>query len=98
MKALEGKYLYQEVELTENLHSGLSVGRKGAVLEIIDRDTVFAEFYDEKGNQVEWNGETVFEVGIHQLKLKSNKMYQHSCTHPKNEEAGPQANLLMPKL
>lgn len=74
MKALEGKYLYQEVELTENLHSGLSVGRKGAVWEIIDRDTVFAEFYDEKGNQVEWNGETVFEVGIHQLKLKSNKM------------------------
>lgn len=74
MKALEGKYLYQEIELTENLHSGLSAGKKGAVLEIIDQNTVFAEFYDEKGKQVEWNGEMVFEVGLHQLKLKNDKI------------------------
>ena len=32
MKALKGKYLYEEIELTENLQSGLNAGRKGAVL------------------------------------------------------------------
>jgi len=70
IKVLEKKYLYKKIELTDDLNSKLKSGQKGAVLEIINRDKVFAEFYDGKGNQIEWNNELVFEIGMNQFKLK----------------------------
>ena len=69
-KALEKKLLYKKIELTENLNSELKSGQKGAILEVINKDKVFAEFYDRNGKQIELNNELVFEIGIKQFKLK----------------------------
>ncbi|WBX70382.1 hypothetical protein [Tenacibaculum retecalamus] len=69
-KALEKKLLYKNIELTENLNSELKVGQKGVILEVIDKNKVFAEFYDRNGKQIELNNELVFEIGIKQFKLK----------------------------
>ena len=69
-KALEKKLLYKNIELTENLNSELKSGQKGAILEVINKDKVFAEFYDRNGKQIELNNELVFEIGIKQFKLK----------------------------
>ena len=70
IKTLEKKYLYKEIELTGNLNPNLISGLKGIVLEVIDKDKVFAEFYDLKGKQIEWNDDLVFEIGMEQFKLK----------------------------
>ncbi len=67
---LEKKILYKKIELTENLNDKLKIGQKGDVLEIINKDKVFAEFYDSKGKQIEYRNKLVFEVGIKQFKLK----------------------------
>ena len=69
-KALEKKLLYKNIELTENLNSELKVGQKGVILEVIDKNKVFAEFYDRNGKQIEFSNELVFEIGIKQFKLK----------------------------
>ena len=69
-KALEKKLLYKKIELTENLNSELKSGQKGAILEVINKNKVFAEFYDGNGKQIELNNELVFEIGINQFKLK----------------------------
>lgn len=69
-KALEKKLLYKKIELTENPNSELKSGQKGAILEVINKDKVFAEFYDRNGKQIELNNELVFEIGIKQFKLK----------------------------
>ncbi|WP_440881155.1 hypothetical protein [Tenacibaculum sp. C7A-26P2] len=79
-KALENKLLYKRIELTENLNSVLKAGQIGAILEIINKEKVFAEFYDEKGNQIEINGDLVFKVGINQLRLINKK---RTTTTPK---------------
>jgi len=70
IKVLEKKYLYKEIELTDNLNGKLKSGQKGVVLEIIDKDKIFAEFYDGNGKQIEWNDELVFEIDMAQFKLK----------------------------
>jgi hypothetical protein len=70
IKALEKKLLYKKIELTETLNSILKSGQTGAVLEVINEDKVFAEFYDRNGNQVELDNELVFEIGLNQFKLK----------------------------
>ncbi|WP_299229489.1 hypothetical protein [uncultured Psychroserpens sp.] len=70
IKVLEKKYLYKKIELTENLSEDLISGRQGAVMEIIDKDNVFAEFYDSKGKQIALNNELVFKIGMNQFKLK----------------------------
>lgn len=69
-KSLEKKLLYKKIELTENLNSVLKAGQNGAILEVINQDSVFAEFYDRKGNQIERNDELVFEIKMNQFKLK----------------------------
>lgn len=69
-KSLEKKLLYKKIELTENLNSVLKAGQTGAILEVINQDNVFAEFYDRKGNQIEWNDELVFKIKMNQFKLK----------------------------
>jgi hypothetical protein len=69
-KSLEKKLLYKKIELTENLNSVLKSGQIGAILEVINQDKVFAEFYDRKGNQIEWDNELVFEIKMNQFKLK----------------------------
>jgi hypothetical protein len=74
-KALDKKLLYKNIELTENLNSELKVGQKGAILEIIDKNKVFAEFYDRNGKQIELNDELVFEIGIKQFKLKKQNTH-----------------------
>ncbi len=71
IKVLEKKYLHKKIELTDNLNEQLKSGLKGAVLEIIDKDKVFVEFYDKKGKQIKWNNELVFEIGMNQFKLKN---------------------------
>ncbi|WP_297814401.1 hypothetical protein [uncultured Polaribacter sp.] len=52
------------------MNDKLKIGQKGDVLEIINKDKVFAEFYDSKGKQIEYRNKLVFEVGIKQFKLK----------------------------
>jgi hypothetical protein len=69
-KAREKKLLYKNIELTENLNSVLKAGQNGTILEVINQDKVFAEFYDRKGNQIEWDNELVFEIKMNQFKLK----------------------------
>ena len=70
IKVLEKKYLYKKIELSENLNEQLKSGQKRAVLEIIDKNKVFSEFYDNKGKQIEWNDELVFEIEMNQFRLK----------------------------
>lgn len=70
IKALEKKLLYKQIELTQNLNSILKSGQTGTILEVINDDKVFAEFYDRNGNQIEWKGELVLEIGMNQFKLK----------------------------
>lgn len=67
---LEKKYLYKRIELTDNLNEKLQSGQKGAILEIINKNKIFAEFYDKKGKQIEWNNELAFEILLNQFKLK----------------------------
>ena len=69
-KALEKKLLYKKIELTENLNSSLKSGQIGVILEVINQDKVFAEFYDRKENQIEWDDELVFEIKMNQFKIK----------------------------
>ena len=70
IKILEKKLLYKKIELTENLNEKLKNGQKGVVLEIINEDKIFAEFYDNKGKQIELNNEIVFQIKMNQFKLK----------------------------
>jgi hypothetical protein len=66
---LKKQLLYKKIELTENLNTILRKGQQGVVLEIIDKDTVFAEFYDHNKKQIEVDNELVFKVGIKQFRL-----------------------------
>ncbi len=69
-KWVSEKLLYKNIELIDNINSKLKTGQKGTILEIIDKDKVYAEFYDSKGKQIEVNNELVFEIRIKQFKLK----------------------------
>jgi len=69
LKKIEKKILYKKIRLTENLNNGLKSGLNGAVLEVIDKKNVFAEFYDLNGKQIEIDDKIVFEIGIDQFKL-----------------------------
>jgi hypothetical protein len=77
IKMLEKKFLYKKIELTKNLNEKLKSGQKGAVLEIINENKIFAEFYNKKGKQIELNNELVFEIGMNQFKLKNKNCTQH---------------------
>ena len=66
----DNNLLYKEIELTVNLNSRLKKGQHGAVLEIIDEENVFAEFYDPNNQQIEFDNELVFQVQMNQFKLK----------------------------
>lgn len=66
---LEKKLLYKKIELTQKLNSILKKGQQGVVLEIIYKDTVFAEFYDQDNQQIEIDNELVFEVRMNQFRL-----------------------------
>ena len=68
-KKLEKKFLYKKIRLIKEQNNGLRDGLNGAVLEVIDKNKVFAEFYDLNGKQIERNNETVFEIGIDEFKL-----------------------------
>ncbi|SHM83536.1 hypothetical protein [Polaribacter sp. KT 15] len=70
IKMLEKKFLHKKIELSKNLNEKLKSGQKGVVLEIINENKIFAEFYDKKGKQIELNNELVFEIGMNQFKLK----------------------------
>jgi hypothetical protein len=69
-KEFDKQFLYKEIELTENLNSKLISGQKGVILEVINRNRVFAEFYDRNGNQIEWRNKIVFKIGMKQFKIK----------------------------
>ena len=70
MKALEKKYLYKKIRLTDDLNPRLSSGQKGAILEVIDKNHVFAEFYDHKGDWIEFKDKAVFKITMDQFELK----------------------------
>jgi hypothetical protein len=57
---------------TENLNSKIITGQKGD-FRVINRNRVFAEFYDRNGNQIEWRNKIVFKIGMKQFKIKKNK-------------------------
>jgi len=40
------------------------------ILEVLDKNTVFAEFLDGNGEQIEFSDNTVFELKMNQFKLK----------------------------
>lgn len=66
---LEKQLLCKNIELTVYINSVLTKGSFGIILEIIDNNAVFAEFYDNKGNHIESGSETVFRVYRNQYKL-----------------------------
>lgn len=66
----EKDLLYKNIELTENLNQLLRVGQKGVVLEIIDENQIFAEFYNSRGTQIEVDNDLVFKVEMNQFKLE----------------------------
>ncbi len=72
IKMLEKKYLYKNIELTEDLNPKLRTGSNGTVLEVINRAKVFAEFYDQNGKQIEYKGAQVFEVQMKRFRLKTS--------------------------
>lgn len=69
IKALEKKILYKNVVVTKDINPGIRAGVKGTILEVIDTKRVFVEFYDLDGQQIEYEGDIVFEVGMDQLKV-----------------------------
>ena len=69
LKRIENKILYKKITLTENQNNGLKSGLNGAVLEVIDKENVFAEFYDLNGKQIELDNKSVFEIRIDQFRL-----------------------------
>jgi len=74
---LEKRLLYKTIELKEDFNSTFKKGQRGAVLEIIDKEKVYAEFYDQSGKQIEVDNMIVFEVRINQLRLEKLKK-QHT--------------------
>jgi len=71
IRELEKKLLYKKIELIEDVNSTLRKGQIGAVLEVIDTKTVFAEFYDQSNKQIEINNELVFKIGTNQFRRKN---------------------------
>ena len=69
VKKIEKEYLYKKVVLNENLNEVLKQGTPGAVLEIINPNHVFVEFYDIHGKQLKLNNETVFKVKLNAITL-----------------------------
>ena len=66
----EKKLLYKNIRLTKNQKNGLKSGLNGVILEVVDKEYVFAEFYDLNGKLVELNNELVYKIGIDQFELK----------------------------
>ncbi|MCP3931086.1 MAG: hypothetical protein GY705_18540 [Bacteroidetes bacterium] len=69
-RTLEKKYLYKRFVLQENLNEIIKKGTPGAVLEIIDKNLVYVEFYDINGKQIEFNNELVFKVKLNAITLE----------------------------
>lgn len=69
IESLERKYLYKKIRLTVDLNPKLVSGKQGVILEVINENKVFAEFYDELGNQIEFGNDSVFEVGMKHFRL-----------------------------
>jgi ribosomal protein L23 len=69
IKKLEKKLLYKEIILKEDVNPAIRTGMNGVVLEIIDEQTVFAEFLDANKNQIQYADELVFEVKMSQFRL-----------------------------
>ena len=65
----EKKVLYKDIITTTDINPKIPAGMKGCILEIINPQKVFAEFYDENGSQIEYEGEIVFELDIDRLKI-----------------------------
>jgi len=61
--------LYKKIESLEQLNPLIKKGCKGTVLEVINNNKVFAEFYDLNNKQIEFENELVFEINISQFKL-----------------------------
>ena len=69
-KRLEKKWLYKKVILRAKLEKGIEIGTNGTVTEIIDKKTVFAEFYNKNGEFIEIENESMFVINLSDLKLK----------------------------
>lgn len=69
-KRLEKKWLYKKVTLTEKAKNGIDIGTNGTVMELIDKKTVFAEFYDNKGDFIEIENKVMLEIKLNILKIK----------------------------
>jgi hypothetical protein len=69
IKKREKKLLYKKIRLIKNQKIGLQRGLNGIVLEVIDKKSVFAEFYDLNGKKIERNNNTVFKIGIQHFKM-----------------------------
>jgi len=69
-KRLEKKWLYKKVSPKKHLENGIEIGTIGTVMEVIDKKTVFTEFYDKNGEFIEIENKLMFKVKISNLKLK----------------------------
>ena len=69
-KRLEKKWLYKKVSPRGKLKNGIESGTIGTVMEIINNKTAFVEFYDQKGEFIEIDGELAFKLELKNIKLK----------------------------
>ncbi|MEO1548263.1 MAG: hypothetical protein AAFU74_16080 [Bacteroidota bacterium] len=67
---IEKKWLYKKVSPKERLKIGIEIGTIGTVMELIDNNTAFVEFYDQNGEFVEIDNELAFKVELKNIKLK----------------------------
>lgn len=63
------KLLYKKIRLIKDQNNGLKSGLKGVILEVIDKNYVFVEFYDLNGKLIERNNEVVFKIKINEFRL-----------------------------
>ena len=70
---LQKRWLYKTIELKEDFNPTFKKGQRGAVLEIIDKEKVYAEFYDKNGKQIDVDNMKVFEVRINQFRIEKLK-------------------------
>jgi hypothetical protein len=73
IRALDRQLLYKRIELTADLNTIAKKGQIGTIMEVIDNETVFAEFYDMYNRKVKYNNELVFKITLNQFKLVESK-------------------------
>jgi hypothetical protein len=70
LKGGEEDLLYKLIVLTESISPVTKEGMTGVILEILDSETFLSEFFDDNGNQIQFENDPVFLVKRNQFNLK----------------------------